>query len=109
MSLGFMRFVLTTCLLVTIDVSAMAQELHSPQINGDRPGPEKCQVDPEGQRGIDQSQVEGEAGIVERCKGVLIPPPTGDTEIIEPAPEVGTTPVIPPDAVPDQPLGPDNP
>lgn len=39
------------------------------------------------------------------CNGVLTPPPTGDPEIREPAPDTGTTPVIPPGAVPQQPPG----
>lgn len=101
---GFMRFVLATCLLCTVEVSAIAQESHSPQINDERPGLEECQVDPEGQGGIER-----DAGLLERCEGVLIPPPTGDAEMVEPAPDVGTTPVIPPESVPDQPPGPNYP
>ena len=37
------------------------------------------------------------------CNGVLKPPPTGDREIEETPPDIGTTPVIPPGAVPQQP------
>ena len=40
---------------------------------------------------------------LENCNGVLTPPRTGDEEIEEPAPNTGTTPVIPPGAVPEQP------
>ncbi|WP_146126799.1 hypothetical protein [Labrys okinawensis] len=39
---------------------------------------------------------------MERCKGVLTPPKTGDEEIEKPAPDTGTTPVIPPGKVPEQ-------
>jgi hypothetical protein len=39
----------------------------------------------------------------ERCHGVLKPPPTGDGEIVEPAPDAGTTPIIPPGSLPEQP------
>jgi hypothetical protein len=37
------------------------------------------------------------------CNGVLKPPPTGDTEMTEPAPNEGKTPVIKPGEVPPQP------
>jgi hypothetical protein len=108
---GFMRFVLVSCFLFTVEVSAIAQEPHSPKINDERPSPEECQVDPEGQGSIDKGKgpAERDAPVLERCKGILIPPPTGDAEMVQPAPDVGTTPVIPPDSVPDQTPGPDDP
>ncbi len=34
------------------------------------------------------------------CKGVLHPPAVGDPELVKPAPDVGTMPVIPPGSVP---------
>lgn len=37
-----------------------------------------------------------------RCNGVIRPPKVGDQEIVEPAPEIGTMPVIPPGALPQQ-------
>lgn len=37
------------------------------------------------------------------CDGVLEPPPAGDAEIIQPPPDTGETPVIPPERLPDQP------
>ncbi|TPJ14407.1 hypothetical protein FJW04_18150 [Mesorhizobium sp. B2-7-3] len=37
------------------------------------------------------------------CDGVLKAPKIGDKEMVEPAPHVGTMPVIPPGAVPQQP------
>lgn len=39
------------------------------------------------------------------CDGVLKPPATGDGEIVEPAPDAGKTPVIPPSNVPQQQSG----
>ena len=40
---------------------------------------------------------------LDECNGILIPPPTGDEEVTEPAPNVGETPVIRPDEIPEQP------
>jgi hypothetical protein len=37
-----------------------------------------------------------------RCGDVLTPPKTGDTELVQPAPETGTTPVIRPKVLPKQ-------
>lgn len=37
---------------------------------------------------------------LERCGGVLSPPAVGDPGMVEPAPDEGVTPVIPPSAVP---------
>ncbi len=39
---------------------------------------------------------------LDRCNGVLRPPRIGDQELVEPAPDVGTMPIIPPGALPDQ-------
>ncbi len=36
------------------------------------------------------------------CGGVLTPPPTGETGIVEPPPDVGETPIIPPGQLPGQ-------
>lgn len=69
-----------------------------------------CQAQPEGQGGSDDDEADGgadranddrRAGL-ERCNGVLTPPRIGDHEIEEPAPDTGTTPVIPPERVPEQ-------
>lgn len=43
------------------------------------------------------------SAMLERCKGVLAPPKTGDSEIVEPAPGVGRTPVIKPEEIEPQP------
>lgn len=39
---------------------------------------------------------------LEDCNGVLIPPKVGDSEMMEPAPAVGETPIIHPDELPKQ-------
>jgi len=43
---------------------------------------------------------------LEECNGVLVPPSIGDAEIVAPTPNIGTPPVIPPGAVPEQPADP---
>ncbi|GAB1580359.1 hypothetical protein [Phyllobacterium phragmitis] len=65
----------------------------------------ECRAQPEaGQKEKEQGETrEGLAKRLERCKGVLKPPPTGDTESDIPPPDTGKTPVIPPGIVPDQP------
>lgn len=67
---------------------------------------ERCQAEP-GMKG--ESEPDGpssngglSAEMLRRCDGVLEPPPTGDSEIEELAPDTGTTPVIPPERVPEQ-------
>ena len=73
-----------------------------------------CQVEPEdrsdgternGAEGRNDEAENGSRPSLEDCNGVLIPPRTGDEEIEEPALNTGTTPVIPPGAVPEQPPG----
>ncbi|OWW00143.1 hypothetical protein ATY81_25475 [Rhizobium sp. R72] len=44
-----------------------------------------------------------------RCGGVVKPPRSGDQAIEHPAPETGTTPVIPPSDIPRQQLDPGEP
>ena len=41
---------------------------------------------------------------MKRCDGVLKPELSGDPEIVEPAPDVGETPVISPEDIPAQPF-----
>ncbi len=38
---------------------------------------------------------------LDRCGGVLSPPAVGDPEMVEPAPDQGETPIIPPSSVPE--------
>ena len=43
-----------------------------------------------------------DTGKLERCGSVLAPPRTGDGEIVQPAPAAGQTPVVTPEALPEQ-------
>ncbi|WP_193354432.1 hypothetical protein [Sinorhizobium sojae] len=69
------------------------------------PGPaaqaERCRAAP----GIDDDP-QALARKLEECNGVLKPPRVGDPELVEPAPDVGRTPVIRPDELPPQQHGP---
>lgn len=63
-----------------------------------------CHVEP-GQQPGGQAQADGDqklSDVLEKCRGVLRPPATGDGKIVEPPPDTGKTPVIPPDALPQQ-------
>lgn len=62
-------------------------------------------AEPEGDdtRGQEHQAGHGQRPGLEDCDGVLVPPKTGDREIEEPPPDTGTTPVIPPETVPEQP------
>lgn len=40
--------------------------------------------------------------MLERCDGMLEPPRTGDSDIEAPMPDIGATPVVPPEALPEQ-------
>lgn len=66
--------------------------------NGNNGGnPDPCAGQPSS--GGDQTLT----GQLSQCGGVLSPPPTGDdTQAPVPDPNPGTTPVVPPQAVPDQ-------
>jgi hypothetical protein len=46
---------------------------------------------------------------LDRCGGVLKPPPNGDEDIEEQPPATGETPIIPPRRLPDQPPQPKQP
>lgn len=59
-----------------------------------------------GSEGADQRHGATQLSL-EDCSGVLVPPKIGDQEIVEPPPNTGTTPVIPPGAVPEQPADPE--
>lgn len=62
---------------------------------------ERCRTEP----GIDDDP-QALARKLEECNGVLKPPMVGDPELVEPAPDVGRTPVIRPDELPPQQHGP---
>jgi len=94
-------------LLATGPVSALAadNEPEGQNRNENWQIPSECRAQPgDGQEDEKQGETrEALAERLERCKGVLKPPPTGDTESDIPAPDTGKTPVIPPGALPDQP------
>lgn len=62
---------------------------------------ERCRAEP----GIDDDP-QALARKLEECNGVLKPPRVGDPELVEPAPDIGRTPVIRPDELPPQQHGP---
>ncbi|MET3791266.1 hypothetical protein [Aquamicrobium terrae] len=71
---------------------------------------DRCQAQPDGEKQADAERDDQHANNAPRpelddCNGVLTPPKTGDGEMEEQPPDTGTTPVIPPEAVPGQPPG----
>jgi hypothetical protein len=64
---------------------------------------DRCQTLPE--NGVTQPRDPADHPLdkLAECGGVLEPPSTGDTEITEPTPNIGETPVIGPGELPDQP------
>ena len=88
--------------LLTLSGPAAAQ----PSDEGDGRQADPCQAAPqeeEQQQQAGQLPDDALSEKLERCRGVLKPPPTGDKEIAEPPPDTGTTPVIPPGSIPEQP------
>jgi hypothetical protein len=86
------------------EAPAMAPDLQTAE--------ESCEVAPGGdvptatldvgkRNGADQTD-ESLSATLERCGGVLTPPAVGDPEMVEPAPDEGVTPIIPPSSVPTQ-------
>jgi hypothetical protein len=70
--------------------------------------PAPCQAEPQANAQQDAQSAENGQGDsatqkLAPCGGVLKPPPTGDSEMTEPAPDAGKTPVIKPGEVPAQP------
>ena len=63
----------------------------------------ECQAQPQDQEEGATATIRSLTETLDDCNGVLIPPPTGDTELTEPAPNVGETPVIRPGEIPQQP------
>ncbi|QFT66970.1 hypothetical protein FIU93_09305 [Labrenzia sp. THAF35] len=61
-----------------------------------------CKVEP-GAKSQDRVPTDTEeTASLSDCDGVLTPAPVGDRELVEPAPDVGETPVITPEEIPDQ-------
>lgn len=94
---------------------AMPAAAQTNQQQSDQQGPaampsEGCQAKPDQDQnksaGNDSSETGTGTNLTEKldnCNGVLKPPPTGDAELTEPAPDQGKTPVIKPGEVPPQP------
>ncbi|EHK53316.1 hypothetical protein [Allomesorhizobium alhagi] len=64
------------------------------QAADETPAQGACRVEPEAGN--------HEAEKLERCEGVLKPQRVGDRDIVEPAPDIGVTPVMPPRALSEQ-------
>jgi hypothetical protein len=97
--------------------SAVVAQEPAPDTKTDRTAPPpNCQVDTQQQRGsganADSNQStstkppeetnQANAQQLQKCRGMLKPPPVGDSDIVEPTPNTGKTPVIHPDAKPEQ-------
>nr|WP_018237937.1 hypothetical protein [Ensifer sp. BR816] len=78
-------------IMALVATSALSQDARSGAEN------ERCRVAPDGD--ADQGTLTQK---LDECDGVLKPPSVGDTEMVEPAPDVGRTPVIRPGELPRQ-------
>ena len=89
------KFALIPCLVVSMACAqaAFGQTTTPEPSSADTP----CRVAP-GEPQTDGSLTE----TLDDCNGVLKPPVAGDPDIVEEAPDVGKTPVIPPSALPEQ-------
>jgi len=85
--------------LLAISVLVSAEALSQGADNATQS--ERCRAEP----GIDRER-QALAQKLEECNGVLKPPRAGDPDLVEPAPNVGKTPVIRPDELPPQQHGP---
>lgn len=79
--------------LSALAMPALAQDTAPPPDTS-----EKCRAVPD-ENGNPQQPSDQQ---LEDCRGVLTPPPTGDTDMTAPPPEGGKTPVITPPEVPEQ-------
>lgn len=98
-AIGMLALLVPSC-------AVMAQTTVKPDPN-DPCASELGQQAPEGESGQDAAGTDQESNAetgerLARCGDVLKPPKTGDTELVKPAPETGTTPVIPPKVLPKQ-------
>lgn len=89
--------------ILAVPASGQPGEKEQPPVDdrcGVVPGDENRSPDAERETdGAEKSLSE----VLEDCNGILDPPPVGDSEIVEPPPETGETPVIRPDDLPIQP------
>ncbi|WP_187969436.1 hypothetical protein [Aquibium microcysteis] len=90
------------------------QQTQTPEAPAVAPGleaeAEPCAIDPDAKAaqspGGEERDEDGAAdsslsATLDRCGGVLKPPAVGDPDMVEPAPDAGVTPIIPPSAVPE--------
>lgn len=87
--------------ILTVPASGQQGENEQPPVD------DRCGVVPDDENSPDaQRQTNGAekslSEVLEDCNGVLDPPPVGDSEIVEPPPDTGETPVIRPDDLPAQ-------
>lgn len=66
-----------------------------------------CKAEPRTEQDSQADQDRDLAEKLDRCNGVLKPPPDEDQEIEKPPPETGRTPVVPPSELPEQQPEPD--
>jgi hypothetical protein len=91
-------FILSTTILALLHSPALLQA----QPENEQPAPaDPCSAQPKAERDT-QPDTDELTEKLDRCNGVLKPPPNGDQEIEKPPPETGETPVIPPGELPDQ-------
>lgn len=100
----------TVALTLLCGPTALAQQAPASETTEPTSVPDPCAVDPaDGEApaspgGVEQGMSRGDEPLSDRlgrCGGVLSPPPVGDPEMVEPAPDAGATPIIPPSALPD--------
>ncbi|MDN2578511.1 hypothetical protein [Aquibium sp. ELW1220] len=98
--------------LLTLSItSAPAQQAPTSQTPDFKTGAEPCEVVPgddavatpleNGEQNTSSEADSSLSATLDRCGGVLSPPAVGDPEMVEPAPDAGVTPIIPPSAVPE--------
>lgn len=93
-------FLLCAALLLGGGVTAAVADMEvSPEAPETRDRDDPCRVAPTPPGGGGNGERARPA--LEDCNGVLAPPRTGDEEIEEPPPDTGTTPVIPPETLPE--------
>lgn len=92
-----------TLVLILSSTASFAQESDVPPAGSGEPAFEDdCRALLEQRDGDTGDAPEDLSERLARCDGVLAPPPVGDPGMVTPPPDTGTTPVIPPEATPEQ-------
>ena len=97
---GPLRFILFL-LVVSLAVTPAMGEMHS---NESPAMSDRCRILPDDEApdaNGSSTDEESMSETLEDCQGVLKPPRTGDSELIEPAPDIGKTPFIRPHEIPE--------